>query len=142
MAVASPYDTYRRTQAQTATKGDLLLMLYDGAIRFASQARDAIDRRDVVGAHNCVVRVEGIVRELSLTLDHDSSPEIAGGLASLYEYMIHLLIRANVEKSIEPLNQVISMLSELRDAWRQIIRRSSGVSGSSDRQVPLSAVNA
>jgi flagellar protein FliS len=142
MAVASPYDVYRKTQAQTATRGDLLLMLYDGAIRFASQARDAMERHDVVAAHNSVVRVEDIVRELTVTLNHDASPEISGRLASLYDFMMHLLIQANLEKSIEPLDQVIGMLSELRDVWRQIIRTGSAMSSSSSGQAHLSAVNA
>lgn len=122
MATANPYETYRKTQAQTATRGELLLMLYDGAIKFANQAMSAMDAKDIANAHLKLIRVQDIVGELSATLDHDSSPEIAGGLAKLYDYMTYLLVQANAKKDSEPLNQVITMLKDLREAWRHVIR--------------------
>lgn len=122
VAIPNPYETYRRTQVQTAAPGELLLLLYDGAIKFAYQAKAAISAKDAATAHNKLVRVQDIIRELSVTLDHDASPEIAGRLALLYDYMMHLLVQANIKKDCEPLDQVIGMLQELRQTWRQVVR--------------------
>jgi flagellar protein FliS len=142
VSMTNPYEAYKKTQAQTATKGDLLLMLYDGAVRYALRARAAIESRDITAANNSIQRVEGIISELSVTLDRESSPEIADCLARLYEYMMHLLIQANIRKSVEPLDEVISMLMDLRDTWRQAARRASGEPGEAGLGLSFSAANA
>jgi flagellar protein FliS len=140
--MANPYEIYRKTQAQTATKADLLLMLYDGAVRYALQARTAIESLDIMAAHNSILRVEDIIRELSVTLDRGSSPEVADSLARLYDYMMHLLIQANIRKSVEPLDKVIDMLTDLRDTWRQAARRANGQPGEIGLGLSVPAANA
>ncbi|MFY9147353.1 MAG: flagellar export chaperone FliS [Bacillota bacterium] len=141
MAIANPYEAYRRTQIQTASRGELLLMLYDGAIKFANQAKKAIEDGEVAHAHLRLIRVQDIVAELSATLDHDSSPDIADGLAKLYDYMMHLLVQANIKKDTEPLDQVISMLLELRETWRQVVREGGGATGRAEAVTVSSAAN-
>ncbi|NLU40668.1 MAG: flagellar export chaperone FliS [Firmicutes bacterium] len=138
----NPYETYRQTQAQTATKGDLLLMLYDGAVRYAVRAREAIASRDIVAANSCIQRVENIISELSVTLDRESSPEIADCLARLYDYMLHRLIEANIKKSVEPLDEVIGMLKDLRDIWRLAARRVNDELGEAGLSLSIPAANA
>lgn len=140
--MASPYETYRRTQAQTATKGELLLMIYDGAIRFACRAREAIEEQDVMTAHSSILRVEDIVRELSVTLDRDRSSDICDGLARLYDYMLNLLVQANVKKNVEPLDEVIDMLRDLRDTWRQAMRCAAGEHTEVSPGLSMAALNA
>ncbi len=138
----NPYEAYRQTQAQTATKGDLLLMLYDGAVRYSARAREAIASRDIIAANSCIQRVQNIISELSLTLDRQSSPEIADSLASLYDYMMHLLIEANIKKSVGPLDEVIGMLKDLRDTWRQAARRVNGELSEAGLDLSIRAANA
>jgi len=142
VAMISPYETYRQTQAQTATKGDLLLMLYDGAVRYAVRAREAITNGDITVANSCILRVEDIISELSVTLDRESSPEIADCLARLYDYMLHRLIEANIKKSVEPLDEVIGMLKDLRDIWRLAARRVNDELGEAGLSLSISAANA
>jgi len=117
---ANPYAQYQKTQIETADKGKLLLMLYDGALRFLGHARKALLEKDLEGANNYLVKVQDIVAELMSSLDLEAG-EIAVSLFRLYEYMHYLLVQANVKKDAGPLDQVEGMLAELRDTWKEAL---------------------
>src|SRR5437660_4859242 len=87
---------YLRTQVLTATPEQLQLMLYDGALRFAEQAKAALRQKNYEESHNLITRVEKIVNELASTLKHDVAPELCGKLAALYNYAYRQLFEANV----------------------------------------------
>jgi flagellar protein FliS len=116
------YHAYRQTQAQTAAPGELVVMLYRGAVRFASAAADAMDTRDVQGAHNNLVRAQAIINELSETLDLERGGDIARNLLAIYDYMRRRLIDANLKKDPAPAREVVQLLRELLPAWEQIAR--------------------
>lgn len=116
MLVHNPYARYRQIETETADGLDLVIMLYRGAIRMLGQAEDAIDARDMSLAHNWLVRVQDIVNELNLTLNLEAG-EIAVNLRRLYDYMIGRLIEANTAKSLAPLREVKSLLSDLLESW-------------------------
>src|SRR5438128_10905111 len=75
---------YLRTKVLTATPEQLQLMLYDGAIRFAEQAKAALQKKEFEQSYNAISRAQKIITELSCSLKHDLAPELCGKLSSLY----------------------------------------------------------
>jgi flagellar protein FliS len=122
--VASPNDKtreYLKTQVQTASREQLVLMLYDGAIRFSEQARDRITAEDYEEAHNFLIRAQNIVLELLYALDRKTGGEVADNLASLYTYCYNRLVEANVHHLPEKVEESNSVLRGLREAWAQAV---------------------
>jgi flagellar protein FliS len=112
---------YLRTQIQTASREQLVLMLYDGAIRFCEQARQMLTQEDIEGGHRFFLRAQNVVLELLYALDRESGGEVAANLAALYTYMYNQLVEANVYKDVERVEHVLSILRSLRDAWSDAI---------------------
>ncbi|MFS8544380.1 MAG: flagellar export chaperone FliS [Limnochordales bacterium] len=121
---------YRATQVQTANPVNLVVMLYDGAIRFVRQGIAAIEQAKVEEAHRNLIRAQDILAELERALDPRAG-EIAANLEQLYDYMQRRLMEANLRKDAAPLQEVIGLLTELRDAWQQIARGEGGAGGGS-----------
>ncbi|ADL11807.1 flagellar export chaperone FliS [Acetohalobium arabaticum] len=119
----NPYQKYKNTQVETASQEKLLLMLYDGAIKFLKQAIKGVEENDYEAANNYLVRTQDIIHELMATLDMEKGGEIARNLESLYDYMNRRLIEANVNKDIEPMEEVRDMLAELRETWQEAIKK-------------------
>nr|WP_154894883.1 flagellar export chaperone FliS [Paenibacillus xylanexedens] len=113
--IHSPYQKYRQTQAETASKPKLLIMLYDGAIRFTKAGIEGISSRNYELANNNLVKSQAIIHELVSSLNFDYS--ISNELVRIYEYLLHLLIEANMKKQVGPAEEVIGHLVELREAW-------------------------
>jgi len=101
----------------TASPEELLLMLYNGCVRFIKQGIMAVEEKDVMKAHENIVKAQDIILEFMSTLD--SSAEIAKTLMPLYEYLYRRLVQANIEKNTEILNEVLRFVSELRDTWTE-----------------------
>jgi flagellar protein FliS len=116
----NPYETYKKAQVQTANQGKLIVMLYDGAIRFTKAAVEAIKESKLEAAHRNIVRAEDIVTELLLSLDYDKGGDIAKKLASIYIYVNEQLLEANITKKVDPLNLVIKLMNDLRESWAKI----------------------
>jgi len=112
---------YLKTQIQTASREQLILMLYDGAIRFAGQARDRITAEDWEGCHGLLIRAQNIVLELLYALDRKTGGEVADNLASLYTYCYNRLVEANIHHVPEKIDECTSILKGLREAWAQAI---------------------
>lgn len=112
--ISSPYEKYRQNAVQTSP-GQLLIMLYDGAIRFALAAIDGVNQQDYQKSNTNFGKAQAIISELSATLDH--SYDIAASLGKLYEYMNYLLIQANIKKSVEPAEEALGYLRDLRETW-------------------------
>lgn len=113
-------NAYQQTSIQTATPAQLLLMLYDGAIRFSRIGIEAIKQQKYDVANENLCKVQDIVREFMVTLDKDSP--IAAQLMPLYDYFLHRLVEANMEKKIEPVEEVLTHLQELRQTWAEAAR--------------------
>lgn len=112
---------YLRTQIQTASREQLVLMLYDGAIRFTAQARERLAGGDFEGAHHLLIRAQNIVLELLFALDRKAGGAVADNLASLYTYCYHRLIEANIHRSSEKIDECAGILQGLRDAWARAV---------------------
>lgn len=109
---------YRNIQVTTASQGTLIVMLYDGLLRYVSQAERAIARNEIEPAHNALIRAHAILHELASTLN-PAAGEIADHLLRLYDFMVEQIVRANVEKSAEPLRPVAVIAAQLRSAWAE-----------------------
>lgn len=108
---------YRTQAVETAGPAQLVLMLYDGALAALYRARLAEGSHETVNAE--LLKAQAIVTELRVTLDHERGGEIASSLAALYEFCLDRMISANVRKELRLLDEVESVLREIRDAWEQ-----------------------
>lgn len=120
MAVNKAYSTYQANSIITAKPEELTLMLYNGILRFISQAQKNINGKNIPAAHEDIVKAQDIIMELVASLDHKY--EIAGNLLQLYSYMHRQLIEANVKKDQQILAEVHKLVTELRDTWAQAMK--------------------
>jgi flagellar secretion chaperone FliS len=119
------YQVYRQTQTQTAAPGELVLMLYRGAVRFLSTAIEAIDANNIAEAHEKLVRTQDIISNLLETLDVERGGDVAKNLGALYDYMLRRLLEANVRKDAKPAGEVLGLLRELLPAWEAAVKETS-----------------
>ena len=120
MVNANPYNKMLEDAVMTASREELTLMLYEGGIRFCNKAIMALEKKDINTAHQHILRLQDIVREFQLTLDHQYP--IAADLDALYDYMHRRLVEANMTKSIEILNEILEMFRQFRDTWKEAMR--------------------
>lgn len=118
---SDPYSTYKSTQIETASQEKILLMLYDGCIKFTRQAKQAMEDEEFNTSHEKLMQAQDIVTELMSSLDMDVGGEISEELYRLYDFVLHNMIQANVEKDPSRLMDVLPVLEELKDAWDEII---------------------
>ncbi|KGP80867.1 MULTISPECIES: flagellar export chaperone FliS [unclassified Paenibacillus] len=113
--ITSPYEKYKQSSVQTSTPGQLVIMLYDGAIRFVKVGLEGISSKDYMKANVNLGKAQTIISELMSTLDH--SYPVSKNLFSMYEYMNHLLIQSNIKKVTQPAEEALNYLQELRETW-------------------------
>ena len=116
-AVKNPYAKMEDDAIFTASKEELTLMLYEGALKFMNQAIDATEHNDMQKAHGLIIRVQDIIREFQITLDFKY--EISNQLNSLYDYMHRRLIEANMQKDTGIMGEIRDMIREFRDTWKE-----------------------
>ncbi len=98
----------------------MVLLLYNGAIKFSKQGLIALEERKLEPAHQSLVKAQDIISELSVSLNHEVGGDISRSLEQLYDYMSWRLVEANIQKDKGPVEEVIGMLEELRDTWTQV----------------------
>jgi flagellar protein FliS len=112
---------YKQSSVLTATPGQLVVMLYDGARRFLFQASSAMREGNATVAHQRLRRAEDILAELMATLDHERGGEVASRLQGLYVFFLSELGRARVEQDAGKVDFVHHQLGELREAWATVV---------------------
>jgi flagellar protein FliS len=112
-------EAYYQTHVQSRSPLELVVMLYDGALRFLDQAAAAMDEGDMVTKANAMSRSFAILAELQNTLNVAEGGEVARQLDALYSYMNDRLVDANTQRSSAPIRDVIRLLQPLREAWSQ-----------------------
>lgn len=111
---------YQQNSVFTATPEELVLMLYDGGIKFMNIAKYNIANNQTERAHSALVRAQDIVLELSSSLNMEY--QISDGFKALYEFILDSLISANVNKDPKPIEDALGIMTEMRDAWKTVIR--------------------
>ncbi|MFV0421143.1 flagellar export chaperone FliS [Oleidesulfovibrio sp.] len=112
---------YFQTQVSTTSQGQLLLMLYDGAIKFLNQAKDKIAQRDYAAKGILISKALDVINELDGSLNPEQGPELAENLHKLYFYCSTRLLNANLKMDTALIDEVIRILSGLRSAYAQIM---------------------
>lgn len=119
--MTNPYDKYKKTSVLSASREQILLMLYEAAIKFTKLAIKAIDEKKVAERGQNILRAYDIVIELNTTLDHKVGGELAKQLEQLYVYMMDQYTQANLTGKKEHLESCIKVLENLYDGWKQAI---------------------
>ena len=119
MVMKNPFSQYVDNQVNTATPGRLIVLAYDGAIRFAKTGLEAMKARKLDVQSFNIGKTQAILTELIVCLDNKANPELAGSLSSLYTYMFDRLTEANIHDNVQALEEVIGLLSDLRSAWAE-----------------------
>jgi flagellar secretion chaperone FliS len=121
--VATGYQAYQTNAIHTAPPEQLVVMLYDGCLRFLRRAESAAESGDRPRVTEGVSRATAIIMELNATLDMDRGGEIAQNLRSLYFFLHRHLIDASREGSADKIRQAIALVAELRDAFAQAAKK-------------------
>jgi flagellar secretion chaperone FliS len=120
MAINNPYTAYQNNSVNTASPGELTLMLYNGSLKFIHIAKKAIEDKNIELKNTNIQKAQAIVSELMVTLNTDL--EISQNLMSLYDYINRRLTEANVKNDNAILEEVEGMITEFRDTWKQVIQ--------------------
>ena len=118
----SAIGTYEETAVTTQNKGRLIVLLYDGAIKYLKQANRAMQIGDIEAKGLYITKAQSIISELNSVLDMQAGGEITKNLRSLYNFISRQLSQANINRDERVIDEVITILEELNSAWRTIAR--------------------
>ncbi|MEZ7198281.1 flagellar export chaperone FliS [Pseudodesulfovibrio karagichevae] len=119
--MANPAKAYLATQIETTTQGELLLMLYEAAIKFLKRAKREIDNRDYAKKGIYISKAMAIIHELSESLNKEKGGDITPKLGQLYMFCTTQLVKANIRLDNKMIDDVIKILDGLRSAYAQIV---------------------
>ncbi|MBT2643569.1 flagellar export chaperone FliS [Bacillus sp. ISL-41] len=120
MALNNPYQSYQQSSVNTASPGELTLMLYNGCLKFINLAKQGIQSKDIQAKNLNIQKAQNIVQELMVTLNMDL--EVSQNMMSLYDFMNRRLIDANIKNDLGALEEVEGLVTEFRDTWKQVIQ--------------------
>lgn len=126
MSAYNPYlkqaEQYKKQAVETASPEEILIMLYDGAIRFLLIAKKAIAEKDLEKSHKNLLKAQHIIQEFMNSLDMEIGGEMAVNLYRLYEYLHYRLVQANIKKDAAMIDEVLQHLKSLKATWEEAIR--------------------
>ena len=115
---------YGNNKINTASQAELTLMLYDGAVKFANRAKEALEVKDYETVNTNVQKSRNIIVELLSTLNHKYP--VAKDFETLYNYIFALLTEANIKKDMEALDKALVELRDIGDIWKEIMSKAKG----------------
>lgn len=115
------YAAYANNKITTASPAELTLMLYEGAVKFCNKAIYAIENKDIENAHNNIMKIQRIIEEFQITLDHKYP--VWEDFNNVYEYLLIRLREANIKKDKEILEEVLGHLRTMRDTWKEVMAK-------------------
>jgi len=121
--MSNPYQKYKTTAVQSASREKILLMLYEGAIKFTKLAIKACDEKKIAERGYNIGRAYDIIMELNNTLDHKIGGEISKNLESLYIFMMGQYTKSNISGDPVPLKSNLKMLETLHQGWIQAVEK-------------------
>lgn len=120
MVVNNPYQSYQQNSVNTASPGELTLMLYNGCLKFINLAKAGIVEQNIEKKNTNIQKAQKIIRELAVTLNQDY--EISKTLLPLYDYFYRRLVEANIKGDVTILEEVEEFVTDFRDTWKQAIQ--------------------
>lgn len=116
------YNVYKNNSVNYASKDQLLLMLVDGAVKFAKVGRQAILDKDVKKAHTNLMKTQEIFIELMVSLDMNQA-EWTKDLMQIYAFIKDKLVEANMKKDVKIMDEILPLIEEVRDMWYETNKR-------------------
>nr|WP_289037036.1 flagellar export chaperone FliS [uncultured Allobacillus sp.] len=130
MNYQQPHQAYQQNSIQTASPGELTMMLYNGCLKFIRLAKKGIENENIEQKNVNIQKAQNIINELMVTLNPEV--EISNQMRPLYDYMNHQLIQANIKNDVEILSEVEGLVSEFRDTWKEVMKLNK-----QQKQVPV-----
>lgn len=116
----SQFQQYNNSKVLTASPAELVLMLYEGAIKFCNVAVVGIEQKNMQKAHTNIMKAERIINHLRVTLD--MKYPVSQDFDRIYEYLDRRLVEANLKKDIAILEEILMHLRSVRDTWKEVMR--------------------
>ena len=116
----NPYKSYQQNSVNTASPGELTLMLYNGCLKFITLAKKAINDGNVEEKNTNLIKAQNIIHEFMVTLNMDV--KVSSELMVMYDYLHRRLVEANVKSDLAILEEVEGFVIELRDTWKEVIQ--------------------
>lgn len=117
-------EIYKNSKEQTASKEEIITMLYDGAIKFCNIAATELELKNMENVNTNMKKAQRIIEELILTLD--MRYPVSQEFKQVYEYIIELLVQANVKKDKELMERACNEIRGMRDTWVEVVKRAKG----------------
>lgn len=117
------YNVYKNNSVNYASKEQLLLMLTEGAVKYAKVSRQAIIDKDIQKAHNGLIRVQDIFVELMVSLDR-TKEDWTEDLFRVYDFINRKLVDANMKKDLEILDEIIPLIEDINNMWQEAYKQS------------------
>ena len=117
---ANPYEEYRRGNIAGKSQLQVVVMLFDGMLKFLEQAKEAIRAQDLELAHGLIAKARKIVTHLLPTVDLESGGEAAAKLYSLYVFCFTKMAEASLKKDVSDIDDVLGVLRTLRETWAEL----------------------
>jgi flagellar protein FliS len=121
--ITNHQNRYLENTVQTASPQQLLVMLCDGAIRFSKMGIYSIQQQNHADANKYLTKAQDIIMEFVITLDKKSP--LAEMLLKLYDYFVNRLIEANIKKAVEPVEEILPLLIDLKETWVEAVKLSA-----------------
>lgn len=115
---------YRSAQTETATPVQIVVQLYDGAVKFMRQAAQHIEEKRPADKGRALNRAHAIVSELQATLDDSQAPELCKQLEQLYDFVLYRIMECNIQNDPKLLQAAIDVMLQLRSAWAELAKKS------------------
>ena len=124
---------YRHNEIATSSQGKLIIMMYEGALKFVNLAIEGVDNKDLSKKGSYINKAHDIINELSLALDMKKGGEIAQKLESLYQFILHQLTLANIKSDRKALESILNVLTPLLEAWTKLLTKSNNNTNNTPR---------
>jgi len=135
----SNQNAYKANEISTVSQSRLIVMLYEGAMRFLKIAKESMTPRKYDIVNNNIIKAQDIITDLMLSLNLEEGKEVASNLLSLYVYMKKRLLEANMRKDTKIIEEVVELLTQLKTAWDELDRKEvSNQSSSPSRNTGIS----
>jgi len=116
----NPLQNYQQNAVNTASPGELTLMLYNGCLKFIHLAKLAINESRIQEKNTNLIKAQNIIQELMLTLKMEQ--EVSKQLMPIYDYLHRQLIQANIKNDVSILDEVEGFIVQFRDTWKEVIQ--------------------
>ena len=127
---------YRHNEVATSSQGKLIIMMYEGALKFVTLAIEGIDSKDLSKKGKYINKTHDIINELSCALDMKKGGDVAQKLESLYQFILHQLTLANIKSDRKALESIVNVLTPLMEAWKELLAKNNNDQVNNDHKNP------